>query len=152
MGCLLKMELLRSEVKFWTKKKIAIIGATVTIKGSTIGSVTNANGEFRFSTKQSFPIGLEIRAIGYKNQEIDVYENEPVDIVLSDLSNQLNEVVVTGYSTQTRKYISGAVTTLNSNALKDNTAASSFNELLQGKATGVQVTSNSGVPGGKRYI
>jgi Outer membrane cobalamin receptor protein len=134
--------------KILDDKRSTIIGATVTIKGSTVGSVTDANGEFKFSTKQSFPITLEVRAIGYKNQEIDLYENEPVNIVLNDLSNQLDEVVVTGYSTQTKKYISGAVTTVNANSLKDNTAASSFNELLQGKATGVQVTSNSGVPGG----
>jgi TonB-dependent starch-binding outer membrane protein SusC len=134
--------------KIVDEKNSPLIGATVTVKGTATGSATDTHGNFKFAAKQSLPITLEVRAIGYKNQEIDVYENAPVEIILNGLSNQLDEVIVTGYSTQTKKYISGAVTTVNTNALKDNTAASSFNELLQGKATGVQVTSNSGVPGG----
>lgn len=132
-------------------KQVSVIGATVTIKGSTIGSVTDVNGDFKFTTKLSLPITLEVRAVGYKSQEIDVYENEPVTITLSDLSNRLNEVVVIGYGTQKREELTGAIVSIPVVQLTASQPTSFVNG-LQGLASGVQVTQTSGAPGGAASV
>lgn len=129
------------------KTKESIIGATVSIKGTRAGTVTGLDGTFQLKSKEKLPITLDIRAVGYNNQEVDVYQAGEVDIELTEGLNRLDEIVVTGYSTQQRKSISGSIVSLNTSALK-NIPGSGFNQLLQGKASGVQVLSNTGVPGG----
>jgi len=126
--------------------KASVIGATIKLKGQQGGTITDVKGDFSLKVRK-LPVTLLVSAIGYKYQEIDVYEAEPTIIYLNEDQNRLSEVVVTGYSTQERKNISGAVTTVNSADLQNN-PASSLNEKLQGKAAGVQISSNSGVPGG----
>lgn len=66
----------------------------------------------------------------------------PSPFALQRIEKNLEEVIVTGYSTQNKKFIAGSVQTINSQAIRDLPAAG-FNQLLQGKATGVQVTANS---------
>nr|WP_320039326.1 TonB-dependent receptor [uncultured Bacteroides sp.] len=129
------------------RTKESIIGATVSIKGTHVGTTTDIDGKFSLKSKEKLPVVLDIRAVGYNNQEIDVYQSGSVDVELTEGLNRLEEVVVTGYSTQQRKAISGSIVSLNASALKD-IPGSSFNQLLQGKASGVQVLSNTGVPGG----
>ncbi|HEY0245550.1 MAG TPA: TonB-dependent receptor [Mucilaginibacter sp.] len=121
-------------------------GAVVTIKGVTHSVSTDSEGNFSFVTGQTFPYTLVVTYIGYKTQEV-VATGTPVEILLKENSNQLNDVVVTGYSTQERKYIAGSITTVSGNSIKDMPEAG-FNQALQGKAAGVQVLSNSGTPGG----
>jgi TonB-linked SusC/RagA family outer membrane protein len=131
------------------KTKEPIIGATVIIKSTTIGVATNYEGRFEINSPKQLPISLNVNLIGYRTQEIDVYDaDEPVVVALSENSNFLDEIVVTGYTTQQRKSISGSIVSLNAaESLKD-IPASGFNQMLQGKASGVQVLSNTGVPGG----
>jgi TonB-linked SusC/RagA family outer membrane protein len=126
--------------------KVSVIGATVKLKSKQGGTISDTNGNYSLNVSK-LPVTLYISAVGYKYQEIDVYEAEPTTIYLTEDQNRLSEVVVTGYSTQERKNISGSITTVKNNDLSTN-PASSLNEKLQGKATGVQVSSNSGVPGG----
>jgi TonB-linked SusC/RagA family outer membrane protein len=121
-------------------------GATITIKGVTHSVTTDIDGNFQFITGQSFPYTLVVTYIGYTTQEV-IATGTPVEILLKENVSQLNDVIVTGYSTQERKYIAGSIASVSGDAIKDQTAAG-FNQLLQGKATGVQVLSNSGVPGG----
>jgi TonB-linked SusC/RagA family outer membrane protein len=121
-------------------------GATITIKGVTHSVTTDIDGKFQFITGQTFPYTLIVTYIGYTTQEV-IATGTPVEILLKENVSQLNDVIVTGYSTQERKYIAGSIVSVNGDVLKDQTAAG-FNQLLQGKATGVQVLSNSGVPGG----
>jgi hypothetical protein len=75
--------------------KITVIGATIRLKGQKGGTVSDANGDFHIDVK-SLPATLFVSAIGYKNQEIDVYESEPITIYLPEGDNKLNEVVITG--------------------------------------------------------
>jgi len=121
-------------------------GAVVRIKGVTNATNTDNEGRFTLITGQSFPYTLVVSFVGYVTQEV-VANGSPIEIILKENLNQLNDVVVTGYSTQERKYIAGSITSIKGDEIKDQPVAA-FNQLLQGKATGVQVLSNSGVPGG----
>jgi TonB-linked SusC/RagA family outer membrane protein len=121
-------------------------GAVIKIKGTTHTVSADSEGRFSFVTGQTFPYTLVISFIGYDQKE-QVVNGSPVTVKLQESTNQLNDVVVTGYSSQERKYIASAITSI-SGSVVQNQPSGGFNQLLQGKATGVQVSSNSGVPGG----
>lgn len=122
-----------------------IIGATVRLKGTTHGVSTNEKGEFDFVTGQIFPYTLLISYIGYENAEV-VATGSPITIRLKELVNQLNDVVVVGYGTQRKGDLTGAVSSVSSETLKQ--PVSSIDQALKGAAAGVQVTQTSGQPGG----
>ncbi|MFA6086541.1 SusC/RagA family TonB-linked outer membrane protein [Mucilaginibacter sp.] len=121
-------------------------GAIIKIKGTTHAVSADVDGKFSFVTGQSFPYTLVVSYIGYVQQEVAV-NGSPVEVLLKENINQLNDVVITGYTTQERKYVAGSISSVSGDAIKDQPAAG-FNQLLQGKATGVQVLASSGVPGG----
>lgn len=121
-------------------------GALVKIKGTTHAVNTDNEGRFNFITGQRFPYTLVISYIGYGEQEI-VVNDSPTEILLKENGGQLNDIIITGYSSQERKYIAGSITSIGGDVVKDVPAAG-FNQLLQGKAAGVQVMANSGTPGG----
>lgn len=129
-----------------SRTKQPLPGAVITIKGTTHTVPADQNGKFSFVTGQSFPYTLIVSFIGFTRQEI-IVNKSPVEIQLKESINQLNDVIVTGYSTQERKFITGSITSVSGNDIRDIPAAG-FNQMLQGKATGVQVLANSGVPGG----
>ncbi|MXV49704.1 SusC/RagA family TonB-linked outer membrane protein [Pedobacter sp. HMF7647] len=126
--------------------KQPVAGASVKIKGTTHAVSTDSDGKFSFVTGQSFPYTLIISSIGYVEQEVRV-DGSPVEIQLKENVSQLSEVVITGYTTQERRYVASAITSVKGDVIKDQPAAG-FNQLLQGKATGVQVLASNGVPGG----
>ena len=130
-----------------SKTKEPIVGAVVVVKGTSQGTATNEKGSFSIQVKK-LPALLVVSSIGYENQRINAYGSEPVNLLLKENVRRLDEVVITGYSTQERKSISGSITTLNAAETIKNLPTAGINQLLQGKATGVQVLSNSGTPGG----
>jgi TonB-linked SusC/RagA family outer membrane protein len=122
--------------------KVAVQGAKTEVV------ITNANGEFTISVKE-LPVSLSVSNVGYKTQEIDVYEaSAPVVITLTEDVSFLEQVVVTGYTSQQRKAISGAIATVTFSEVNTNQADQDIAKLLQGKVTGTQITSTSGSPGG----
>jgi len=126
--------------------KATVIGATVKVKGQKVGTVTNANGDFNLNVK-TLPTTLVVSVVGFKSQEIDVYEAEPTTIYLAEDQNRLSAVVVVGYGTQKRSELVGSIASVSTDALK-RTPAASIDNLLQGSSSGVQVTQTSGQPGG----
>ena len=130
------------------RTKEPVIGATVSPANQKGGTATDLEGAFSLRVK-SVPATLAVAYVGYKSQEIDIYEiSEAVVIELSEDRNVLDEVVITGYTTQQRKSITGAITTVSFGEVNTNQADQDFAKLLQGKASGVQITSTSGSPGG----
>jgi TonB-linked SusC/RagA family outer membrane protein len=124
-------------------------GATVVVKGTTQGASTDADG--RFSLPGVAPgATLIISAVGYAKREVKV-GTSPLDVTLPTDVQSLDEVVVTGYSEQNRRTLTSAISSVKGDALKDIPAASA-DQLLQGRAPGVQVSANSGVPGGGIFI
>ncbi|MEH6305924.1 TonB-dependent receptor [Olivibacter sp. CPCC 100613] len=120
-------------------------GALVHIEGTTHSVSTDEEGSFGFVTGQKFPYTLEVSYIGYEKKKIIVSESK-IEILLTPGFNQLNDVVVVGYTTQQRKNLIGSVTKVNPAESKD-IPAGGFDAQLQGKVSGVQISSNTGVPG-----
>jgi TonB-linked SusC/RagA family outer membrane protein len=130
--------------------KDVLPGATVTIKGTTHGVITNNEGRFDFVTGQKFPYTLVVKFIGYEQQEL-VVNGSPVEIFLKPASQLLNDVVVVGYGTKTRKDLISAISTVKAGEIKNNPVGG-FDAQLQGKSTGLQINSNTGVPGDGVFV
>jgi len=133
------------------ESKIAIIGATIRIKGQKTGTVSNAQGNFQLKIK-SFPATLIVSSVGFRSQELEFYEaTEPITVYLTDDQNRLSSLVVVGYGTQKRSDLTGSVASVQVSQLKD-AAPTSFVDALQGLVSGVQVTSTSGAPGATSIV
>ncbi|RYE20527.1 MAG: TonB-dependent receptor [Sphingobacteriales bacterium] len=132
------------------KTKEPLPGATVSIKGTTHSVATDGDGRFNFVTGQKFPYTLVVSYISYATKEV-IANGENIDIALDEASNSLNDVVVVGYAVQQRRDVVSAVTKLDPAATK-NIPEGGFDAQLAGKAPGVQINSNIGVPGSDLYI
>ncbi|MBY0535439.1 MAG: TonB-dependent receptor [Chitinophagaceae bacterium] len=126
------------------KDKTPIFGATVTVKGSTTGTQTNADGNFSIQVPNSNAV-LVVTFVGFETQEVSVANKAVMEIALKEKSTTLTDVVVTGYSSQAKKDITGSVSVVK---VADMVAvpSGSAEQQLQGRASGVTVTS-SGQPG-----
>ncbi len=129
-----------------SEKSLPLEGAIIQVKGQNTRAVTSSTGQFRIQAAGERVI-LLVSFSGFEAREWPVSGTSPVIISLNPARALLEDVVVTGYSTQNRKFIAGAIFTVKGDDIK-NIPAAGFNQLLQGKATGVQVLANSGVPGG----
>jgi TonB-linked SusC/RagA family outer membrane protein len=115
----------------------------VTVKGTTRGTTTNANGDFRIAAAQGDV--LVISAVNYVQQEISVSSSTLGNIVLTSTNARLNEVVVIGYGQRQRKDLTGSVSQVTAKDIEKSTALSP--ELaLQGRTPGVFVSSGGGDP------
>jgi TonB-dependent starch-binding outer membrane protein SusC len=120
-------------------------GVTVAVKGATKSVITNEKGEFSMKTTAKFPLTLKVSLVGYVSQEIAVNATDFITITLKETSNELDEVVVSsGYTVQKKNEFSGAVATVSAKQLQ-NRPASSFDQLLGGQATGIDLIQPSGV-------
>ncbi|MDP4210509.1 MAG: TonB-dependent receptor [Bacteroidota bacterium] len=139
---------------FDESSKSAAIGINVTAKeqqgGQLSSALTDISGSFSIAVK-SLPVTLKVTSMGYKEQEIDIYEyTDPLTIYLTQDLNLLNSVVVVGYGTQKRKELTGAIATVPSSFLSQSTV--SFDNALGGAVAGVNVTQSSGQPGSAASI
>ncbi|ANH84155.1 hypothetical protein A8C56_22705 [Niabella ginsenosidivorans] len=121
-----------------------VSGASVQEKGTSNGTITNNNGEYTLTVGNNAV--LQISAIGYQSQEVPVAGKNIVDVQLVAAVTQMDQVVVIGYGTQTKKDLTGAVSVISEKDIKDRPLVNAA-EALQGKASGVSVVSNSGKPG-----
>lgn len=129
--------------------KQPIPGASIVIKGKTVGTATDING--KFSLKVTEGQTLIISSVGYASQEIVATGTSTFDIVLSEDIQELSEVVVIGYGVQKKSDLTGSVSSVKADDLKSMPVAR-LDEALQGKAAGVQVLQNSGSPGAAAAI
>lgn len=125
------------------KTQTPMSGVSVTVKGSPQATATNEIGEFTISVKEGDKLVFSF--IGFQTSEITIWASNNVQVTLREMANALSEVVVTGYSTQQKKDITGAVSVVRTHDLQSRTG-SSVQNLLQGRASGVTVNS-SGIPG-----
>ncbi len=126
-------------------------GVNVILKESSTGSVTDIEGNFTLVVPDENAV-LVFSSVGYLQQEVTVGNKSIVDLKLSVDVTTLGEIVVVGYGTQQKKDVTGAVGTVKSENFNKG-IVNSPGQLLQGKVSGVQVTSSSGAPGsGQRII
>ena len=121
-----------------------VAGATVAIRGSNIATETNAQGTFSISVPNANS-KLVISSVGFETQEVSLAGKTDVSVSLKTTTSTLNEVVVTGYTSQRKKDITGAVSVVNIKDMKQ-TPVGTGEEALQGRASGVTIIT-SGQPG-----
>ena len=120
---------------------------TILIKNSkNLGTSTDFDGNFSIKVPTNQTKILVFSYLGYTTQEVNVSNTTNVNLIMIPDQTQLDEVVVVGYGTVLKKDVTGALTSVK---VKDNVASQSgtIDQLLQGRAAGVQVTQNAGAPG-----
>ncbi|MCR5197733.1 MAG: TonB-dependent receptor plug domain-containing protein, partial [Prevotella sp.] len=122
-----------------------IIGATVKVKGMGSGSITDFNGQFKMAVKQGET--LEVSYVGYKTQQVKVTKAGAMNIQLAEDVNMLDQVVVVGYGVMKRSDLTGSVSSIGEEQIKQG-VNTNIEQAMQGRIAGVQVTQNSGAPGG----
>ncbi|MBT9395205.1 TonB-dependent receptor [Hymenobacter sp. NST-14] len=122
-----------------------IPGVTVIVKGTSIGVSTNADGSFALNAPTSATT-LSLSSVGFISQEVAITDG-PINVGLATDSKQLSEVVVVGYGEQSKALVTGAISQVDAKEFASQPVAS-VEQVLQGRASGVQVSSNSGTPGG----
>lgn len=127
-----------------------LIGATVRAKGSNQGTLTDENGAYELIVPDEVTT-LLISYIGYTTQEVDIEGRTEIDIVMNESISQLDEVVVVGYGRQQKRDLTGSVSKIDAEDL-ESIPSSRVDQLLQGRAPGVQVTQVSGEPGAATSI
>lgn len=131
--------------------KLPLIGATVSVKGvAERGVVTDIDGRFVLGVEASDKI-LVVSYVGMKTAEVKVPKNGVLNVVLTPESQNLEEVVVTGYGNFSKSSFTGSANTLRADMLK-NVPVLSVEQKLQGMTTGVNITSGSGQPGANQSI
>ena len=122
-----------------------VIGASVVIKGTSNGVATDFDGNFTLQAKQGQT--LVISYIGYLTKEIKIDGRTNYQITLEEDKKMLDEVVVVGYGTMKRSDLTGSVSSIDEKAIKQG-VNTNVEQAMQGRIAGVQVTQNSGAPGG----
>ena len=126
-----------------------IIGATVRVKGSTVGAVTDIDGNFSIDV----PAGatLEVSYVGYETQTIKVGSQSVINVVLKQDAESLEEVVVVGYGTMKKSDLAGASASMDEKAIKG-ANITNIDQSFQGRVTGVTAVQTSGAPGSSSSI
>lgn len=128
----------------------ALPGVNILVKGTSNGTITDANGDFSLQVPGSDAV-IVFSSIGYEGQEVTVGNQSTFDIQLIPDLTELTEVVVVGYGTQKKSDVTGAISQVSGESLREVPAAN-FTQALQGRAAGVEITSTSPRPGGDARI
>ncbi|TFH26057.1 MAG: TonB-dependent receptor [Bacteroidia bacterium] len=142
---LLKQQIVVSG-KVTDENNMALPGVNIVVEGTTIGTITNADGAYELTVPNSEAV-LVFSYIGYATQQIAVGNQTTINITLAPDLTSIDEVVVIGYGESTRKVVTGAIVSLKEDEMTKGAATSSISSMLQGRAAGVEVSSNDGLPG-----
>jgi TonB-dependent starch-binding outer membrane protein SusC len=121
-------------------------GVTVVVKGTSQGTITDANGNYTLLNVAS-DASLLFSFVGMKTQDVPVAGKSTINMVLTEETLGIDEVVVIGYGTMKKSDLTGAVVSVSSETIKKS-MSTSLEQALQGNTAGVVVTQNSGQPGG----
>ncbi|MCH5599008.1 SusC/RagA family TonB-linked outer membrane protein [Niabella ginsengisoli] len=122
----------------------ALTGASVQVKGETVGTTTDANGHFSLDVPENSII--VISAVGYQTKEIPVNEQNNIVAVLDAVENKLDEVVIVGYGSNVRKNLLQSVSTVNAKDVAE-IPTSNLSQTLAGRVPGLNITTGGGKPG-----
>ena len=124
---------------------LALPGVSVSVKGTTIGSITGADGIYNITAPANVQV-LVFSFIGFKTQEVAVEGRTKIDVTLVQDVFKVDEVIVVGYGVQKKREVTGAITAVKGDDLKS-LATPSFDAQLAGRSAGVQVTTQNGILG-----
>ena len=120
-------------------------GVSVVVKGTTLGTSTDATGNFRITAAGPASV-LVFSFVGYSRKEVVVGQQTSITLSLAPDDQALNEIVVVGYGSQLKKEVTGAVQTVSAQEIKD-IPVSQIGQKLQGRLAGVQINQTTGKPG-----
>lgn len=126
-----------------------LVGVSVIVKGTSIGTTTDFNGNF--TLKANTGKSLVLSYIGFKSQEISIFAINGKTIKMTENSKLIDEVVVVGYGTQRKIDVSGAVSSVSADVTKDR-VIQNIGDALKGQVSGVVVTAMDGQPGSTNSI
>ena len=124
---------------------LPVIGAAVTIKGTTNGVAAGADGSFVITVPGETAV-IEVSALGYSTQEVKIGKQRTLTVVLQDDTQSIEATVVVAYGTQTKATVTGALTTIDTKTLVKAPVADVTN-VLAGQMPGVTTVQDSGQPG-----
>ncbi len=127
------------------RDNIGLPGVTVTIKGSSTGTITDINGQYSLSNVSSGDV-LLYSFIGMKSQEIIVGDKDVINVTMIEEVIGIDEVVAIAYGSQSKRNITGAIQNLDADELESIPTAQ-LSQKLQGKLAGVQINQTTGIPG-----
>jgi TonB-linked SusC/RagA family outer membrane protein len=127
------------------EKGETIIGASVAVQGTTLGTITNANGEYSLANVPENS-KITISFIGYQSISLPANAKALGKIVMKEDNELLDEVVVVGYGTQSKARVTGSIASIKKEQIKD-MPVTSFEQAIAGQMPGVQVMQQSGTPG-----
>ena len=133
------------------EKKEPIPFASVTIKGTSKGVKTTILGEFKISIPDTGNVSLIFSSVGYEKQEVLVKGADPLLVTMVQVSKSLNEMVLVGYGSASKKELTGAISKIGGEEL-EKLNLSRMDQALQGQVSGVNISTNSGSPGGASSI
>ncbi|TRX71804.1 TonB-dependent receptor [Carboxylicivirga sp. M1479] len=123
----------------------AMIGVTIVVKGTTIGTVTDFEGNYNLQVPQEAN-ALLYSFIGYEQQEVALTGQQVINILLESDSESIDEVIVTGYGIKKKGTYTGSVEVVSADKIEQVPVAS-FDQVLQGQAPGLIAVGSSGAPG-----
>lgn len=126
--------------------RMPLPGVSVVVKGTTFGTATNFDGIYSLKIPDDAKF-LIFSSVGKTPQEIEIGNKTTINAVMSDDKKTIDEVMVVGYGTQSRKNISGSVGKLEVGDIGESSAGESVESMLQGRIAGVNIQMNSGEPG-----
>ncbi len=149
LPALAQQKLIKGRVTGGTGKE-PLMGVSVKLKGASIGISTNENGEFSLNVPATGGT-LIFSYLGHEDQEISIGTQTLFNVNLQESQSGLNEVVIVGYGTQKRKEVSGSISSVKGSDIA-NLTTPSLDRAIQGKASGVQINSSNGLPGGATEV
>ncbi|MEX0884632.1 MAG: TonB-dependent receptor plug domain-containing protein, partial [Cyclobacteriaceae bacterium] len=129
-----------------SEEGLPIPGATVVVKGTNLGTATDIDGNYEIEVLEGDNT-LVFRFVGLRTQEVNIGNRNVINVALMPDITSLEEYVVTAYGDQTRREVTGAISSVKGEVFQD-LPIQSFDRAMQGRVAGVQVTAGSGQPGG----
>src|ERR1700754_2038716 len=121
-----------------------LVGVSVNVKGSKVGTTTDASGLFRISVPENGV--LIFTNVGFTDEQVTVGASDMVNVTMKIAQNNLQEVIVTGYTTQNKRQVAGSISKISGDEIKLQPVGS-FDKALQGKVAGLLSQSQTGQPG-----
>jgi len=131
--------------KVLDSKGLPLPGVTVVVKGTSVGTITDFNGEFTLAIPEQGEV-LQFSFIGFQSQEIPVGTQKNFNVQLEEEVTQLDEIVAIGYGVQRKSDLTGATSRLTEENMNKAVSTSPV-EMMQGRISGVNITQNNGEPG-----
>ena len=131
------------------EKNATVIGATVLVEGTAVGTISDINGNFTLQANEFSK--LKISYIGYEPTTVAVDGKSNIKVTLQPSLQNLDELVVVGYGSMKKRDVTGAITSIDAKTIEKRQPIDIY-DALQGEAPGVMVVSNSGAPGDESTI